>query len=445
MKFDQLPFDQFEILGVSRSDLLKLPPRTLNALLSGQRTSLMRFPNVELPGGVGPATLDAKLSIELKEDGSPTLKVHPIRNQAENVFKLSKEEITHLQQDETNFIERTIKDRGKPKEMLITLDKTVNEFVAINKAKVRAPESINDIALTEDQKKAFREGKTITVGGEGFRLNPNSEIGITTTTGDDNKIKKLHFKVDVLAGVGRAKGQPTTYRHSTYSSRELAIDLALIASGAGTIVLLEHLANIAFTTAADRIKQNNKAQNLSDPRYWDAIKEATREIRRLPEPLGREGDTVESIINRHLEAIGILHPKTSQAENLTVSYSTKPDGFVPQIKVKAGDLERLHQQAQKNAEQGKPFAVIGNENGEARMYYYTTQEAASKRVKALTLGNKISSDFPIVQAADLAMAFKKELNQPSELKNGLVALSITASSEKEITPLTKKLKMNQKI
>lgn len=445
MKFDQLPFDQFEILGVSRSDLLKLPPRTLNALLSGQRTSLMRFPNVELPGGVGPATLDAKLSIELKEDGSPTLKVHPIRNQAENVFKLSKEEIAHLKLDETNFIERTIKDRGKPKEVLISLDKTVNEYVAINKAKVRAPESINDIPLTADQKKTFKEGKPITVGGEGFRLNPNSEIGITTTTGDDNKIKKLHFKVDVLAGVGRAKGQPTTYRHSTYSSRELAIDLALIASGAGTIVLLEHLANIAFTTAADRIKQNNKAQNLSDPRYWDAIKEATREIRRLPEPLRREGSTVESIINRHLEAIGILNPKTAQAEKMKVSYNTKPDGAAPQIKVKAGDLERLHQQAQKNAEQGKPFAVIGSEEGEAKIYYYTTQEAASKRVKALTLGNKSSSDFPIVQAADLAMAFKREMNQPADLKNGFVTLSVKASSEKETTPLTKKLKMNQKI
>lgn len=445
MKFDQLPFDQFEILGVSRSDLLKLPPRTLNALLSGQRTSLMRFANVELPGGVGPATLDAKLSIELKEDGSPTLKVHPIRNQAENIFKLSKEEIAHLQQDETNFIERTIKDRGKPKEVLISLDKTVNEYVAINKAKVRAPESINDIPLTEDQKKTFREGKPITVGGEGFRLNPNSEIGITTTTGDDNKIKKLHFKVDVLAGVNRAKGQPITYRHSTYSSRELAIDLALIASGAGTIVLLEHLANIAFTTAADRIKQNNKAQNLSDPRYWDAIKEATREIRRLPEPLRREGSTVESIINRHLEAIGILNPKTAQAENLKVAYDKPQQPTAPQIRVKQGELERLHQQAQKSAEQGKGFAVVGTDAGETRVYYYTTMEAANKRVKAISLGSKDNANIPIVRAKDLAASLKDGLDGRIEMKGGVYTIPIVNKQEEKQEDPSRKRTLQQRV
>lgn len=430
MRFDQLPFDQFEILGIFRGDLLKLPPRTLNALLSGQRTSLMRFPNVELSGGVGPATLDAKLSIEVKEDGSPTLKVHPIRREADNVFKLSKDEIAHLQKDEANFIERTIKDRGKPKEVLITLDKTVNEFVAINKAKVRAPESINDIPLTEDQKKTFREGKSITIGGEGFRLNPNSEIGITTTKGDDTRINKLHFKVDVLAGVNR-KGQPTTYRHSTYSSKELAIDLALIASGAGTIVLLEHLANIAMTTAADRIKQNNKEQNLSNPQYWDAIKEATREIRRLPEPLRRERSTVEGIINRHLEQLGILHPKGEQAQSPKVSYETKAEAAAPQIKVKAGDLERLHQQAKKNAEQGKGFAVVGNEGGEARVYYYTTLEAANKRVKALTLGSKDGVGIPVMSAADLAAFFKEGMDKRLEAKNGFITLPLTIKGEQK--------------
>src|SRR3954453_3978684 len=109
IKLSDLPYEQFEMLGVTKRDLLHLPPRSLNALLNGQRTSLLRFNKIHVPGLNGPNSIDAKLSIELKADGKVILKVHPINKTANNTFNLSQEEIAFLQKDSTNYVDRSIK------------------------------------------------------------------------------------------------------------------------------------------------------------------------------------------------------------------------------------------------------------------------------------------------------------------------------------------------
>ena len=106
MQFEisQLPHKQLELIGLTEKDVLSFPPRTLNALLSGNRTSLIRFDKVNIPGMSSPLSLDAKLSLERKPDNSVSLKIHPINQSAKNVFNLTKEELGYLANGETNFV-----------------------------------------------------------------------------------------------------------------------------------------------------------------------------------------------------------------------------------------------------------------------------------------------------------------------------------------------------
>ena len=237
---EELPQIQLELIGLTKKDILNMPPRTYNALMSGNRTSLIRFNKMEVPGLEG-GSLDAKLSLERKPDGSAAIRFHPINQMPKNTFNLTKDEISQLNND-TNFIQTQFADG---REYLVGIDKQTNEFVAIPKDLIEAPKKINGIELTEAQIKDFKEGKDIKIGGEKFRLNPNDELGISGTS-KNSILSNLEFK------------------HSKYNSSELLLDLALLATGAGSIFMIGHLADLlVLTTAATlRGKKDNSISQM---------------------------------------------------------------------------------------------------------------------------------------------------------------------------------------
>ena len=237
---EELPQIQLELIGLTKKDILNMPPRTYNALMSGNRTSLIRFNKMEVPGLEG-GSLDAKLSLERKPDGSAAIRFHPINQMPKNTFNLTKDEISQLNND-TNFIQKQF---ANGRDYLVGIDKQTNEFVAIPKDLIEAPKKINGIELTEAQIKDFKEGKDIKVGGEKFRLNLNDELGISGTS-KNSILSNLEFK------------------HSKYNSSELLLDLALLATGAGSIFMIGHLADLlVLTTAATlRGKKDNSISQM---------------------------------------------------------------------------------------------------------------------------------------------------------------------------------------
>lgn len=288
MRLSELPYEQFALLGVTKDDLIYLPTRVLSALLNGQRTSLIRFTKVVLPVSDRPLSLDARLSIDSSE-GKPTLKIYPIQKAARNVFSLSEEEIGHLKESPTNFVVKQIKVGGVVvKRAMIYLDHITNEHIAINKDSLRAPQAINGVQLTTQQQEAFKAGEPITINEYSFRINPNSEIGLSCLNGDDTKIEHVQFL------------------NSRYSKKELALDLAHIASGMENMVLLEHLASIALYTAGDRVKRGDTLSNLSDPEYWEAINGAAEEIKKQGSSVKFSPHLIAQIVNKHLEKIGVI-------------------------------------------------------------------------------------------------------------------------------------------
>ena len=288
---NELPEKQLELIGLTKKDILNMPPRTYNALMSGNRTSLIRFNKLKVPGLEG-GSLDAKLSLERKPDNSVSIRFHPINQMPKNTFNLTKDEIGKLNGD-INFIEKKLPNG---KDHLIGIDKQTNEFVAILKDSVEAPKKINGIELTEGQIKDFKEGKDIKVGGEKFRLNPNDELGVSGES-KNSMISNLEFK------------------HSKYNSSELLIDLALLSTGVGTLFMIGHLADLLILTSAATLKGkkgNNISQLVNENKTLrDALAKASPDIAHkfekgeflTPKELKQ---MVENHLDRHVE-IGAIN------------------------------------------------------------------------------------------------------------------------------------------
>jgi hypothetical protein len=286
----ELSEKQLELLGLSRKDILDMPPRTYNALMSGNRTSLIRFNNVRVPG-LEVGSLDAKLSLERKPDGSVALRFHPINQTAKNTFNLSRDEISKLK-DGTNFITKKLLNG---REHLVGLDKQTSEFVAVPKDSIEAPKKINGVELTDNQAKDFKDGKDIKIGDQKFHLNLSDELGISAAE-NSSILSSLQF------------------RHSTYNSTELLFDLALLTSGIGSIVMIGHLADLLVYTSAAAIKgkkQGTIAQLVNENKaVRDVLAKASPEIARkfekgkflTPKEIK---EMVESYLDRH-EEIGVF-------------------------------------------------------------------------------------------------------------------------------------------
>jgi len=250
---EQLPFKDFASLGLSKKEVLSLPEITLNSLLSGNRTSLMRFNDVKVQGLETQFSLDAKLSLFKEQDGSLSLRVHHIRPELDNSFELSKKEISHLKKHELAFIPKMVANANcKLVEALVTLDRTTNELVAIERDKLVAPQMINGVMLSAAQKKDFISGRPVVINGKKYELNPSSELGIS---GPDLSTVKI--------------------RHSTYGSPNMLLDAVLLTAGLGHYVMLYHLANVLLHS---KIKLYDPEKSLQSFDFRNALAEAKKEI-----------------------------------------------------------------------------------------------------------------------------------------------------------------------
>lgn len=288
---DELQENQLKLIGLTKKDILNMPPRTFNALMSGNRTCLIRFNKLRVPG-LESNSLDAKLSLERKPDGDVSIRFHPINQLPKNSFNLSKNEISQLNNG-TNFIQKQF---GDGRNYLVGLDKQTNEFVAIPKDSIEAPKKINGIELTEAQIKDFKEGQDIKVGGQKFRLNPNDELGISGIN-KNSIISNLEFK------------------HSNYNSSELLLDLALLATGAGSIFMIGHLTDLLILSTAATLKgkkDNSISQLINENKaIRDALAKASPDIAKK----FKKGDSltpqelkqmVENHLDQHIE-IGAIN------------------------------------------------------------------------------------------------------------------------------------------
>ena len=184
MNFDikDLPYAQFEKLGLNKKQVLNMRPDDLASLLSGNRTGLLTF-SVDLGNGQKFET-DAKLSLYRNLDHSLSLQVHPVRAQVKNDIGATPEELEHLKNGDLLVKDHTALN-GEKEPHFFQLDLQTNEILRARARDFGVPTAIKDVVLNHDQREQLRQGRTIeleTKGGENVRarVDLNEPRGITT-------------------------------------------------------------------------------------------------------------------------------------------------------------------------------------------------------------------------------------------------------------------------
>lgn len=160
MNFDikDLPYGQFERLGMNKKDVLSMKSDDLVSLLTGRRTSLHTFTIKD--AGLEPLTVDAKLSLKMNPDNTLSLLIHPIRREIQNEIGASKQELEKLQNGE--LLVKPFKSLNGEKELYVfQLDKETNEILRVRVRDIQVPSAIKDIVLSTDQKEHLRQGGTL--------------------------------------------------------------------------------------------------------------------------------------------------------------------------------------------------------------------------------------------------------------------------------------------
>lgn len=178
---EKIDWEQFSKMGVSRESLEK--GKELEAMLKYRKSPHLVPISVKI-GDVALHT-DARLSLRETEDGRFIPVVHAIRKEPQ----LEREFFGHTFTDEDKkalketgnlgrTVELTFPNNDKPTRSFVSIDGMTNDIIALSADKVRIPDEIKGVKLTDEQKKELSEGRSIYVEGmtaktgKSFNANP---------------------------------------------------------------------------------------------------------------------------------------------------------------------------------------------------------------------------------------------------------------------------------
>lgn len=167
-KSEQIDWSTMNNLGLSKEKLEKM--NLLEPLLKGYKTN--ELVPISLNLGTAITRLDARLSLQSSEDGKVVMAIHGIRKEPQFNLPFFGHEFT--KDDKENLlktgnmgrvIELTNLRTGDKIPSIISLDKLTNELIALQAVKIKIPEEIKGIKLSEEQKQTLLEGKPLQIEG----------------------------------------------------------------------------------------------------------------------------------------------------------------------------------------------------------------------------------------------------------------------------------------
>lgn len=156
-KANDLPYNQFEKIGMSKQEVLGMPPEDLKALLTGRTTNLQA---IKIKDQDVEQSMNVKLSVQRFADGSLNLMVHPIRNEIKNDDKLNNAQLETLKRGET-LIAPSTSMNGEKELHLFQLDSETNEIIKTRLNSISVPRYLMDIELTQQNRSDLLQVKTI--------------------------------------------------------------------------------------------------------------------------------------------------------------------------------------------------------------------------------------------------------------------------------------------
>lgn len=188
--------EELQQIGLAEGYQLALGHDDLDALLAGRRTDMVILENLAFDD-MKIERLDAKLSLERHPNGSVGLLLHPIHREPEAPEYLSRDEAEGLEKGDTvNLLKKVYDGEGDEREVLVEFDRDTNEFIVSDTENIEAPEEINGVPLTAEQKERFRKGKEVKVDEDG------TTVQYAAKEKQGMRSDKLHLVASILIDGG---------------------------------------------------------------------------------------------------------------------------------------------------------------------------------------------------------------------------------------------------
>lgn len=166
-----LPYNQFEKIGMNKREVLSMPPEDLKALLTGRTTNLQA---IKIKDQDVEQRMNVKLSVQRYADGSLNLLVHPIRKEIKNDDNLNNAQLETLKKGETLIAPKTSMN-GEKELYLFQLDSETNEIIKTRLNSISVPRYLLDIELSPQNRSDLLQGKTIKLED---KFGKNHEVAI---------------------------------------------------------------------------------------------------------------------------------------------------------------------------------------------------------------------------------------------------------------------------
>ena len=167
-KLEQIDWKAMSNLGLGKERLEKM--NVLEPLLKGYKTNELVPISLDLGSSI--TRMDARLSLQEKENGQVVLAIHGIRKEPQLNYKFFGHEFS--KEDKENLLKSgnmgRVVDLINPKSgetisSIISIDRLTKEVIALRTEQIKIPEEIKGIKLNEEQKLTLTEGKSLYIEG----------------------------------------------------------------------------------------------------------------------------------------------------------------------------------------------------------------------------------------------------------------------------------------
>ena len=167
-KLEQIDWNAMSNMGLSKERLEKM--NLLDPLLKGYKTN--ELVPISLDLGTSVTRLDARLSLQTKDDGQVVVAIHGIRKEPQLNFSFFGHEFT--KEDKENLLSTgnmgRVVDLTNPKTneiipSIISVDRLTKELIALRADRIKIPDEIKGVKLDEHQKQTLMEGKPLYLEG----------------------------------------------------------------------------------------------------------------------------------------------------------------------------------------------------------------------------------------------------------------------------------------
>lgn len=175
-KAEDIDWATLEQLGVKRETLEKM--EAMEGLLKGYKTNFVMPVSVNLDTVI--LRTEARLGLQGNEGGKAVFIMYGVRHEPNLKFPFFGHEFT--KEDKENLLktgnmgrmaELTNSKTGEKIPSLISIDHLTNEVIAFRQDRIKIPEEIKGVKLSEDQTKDLKDGKAVYLEGLDFKNSPN--------------------------------------------------------------------------------------------------------------------------------------------------------------------------------------------------------------------------------------------------------------------------------